>query len=93
MKHIPQRMCVACRTMRAQSDLIRIVNENGTAVLDMEKKRFGRGAYICTNPDCIRKARKKRIVERHLKCSAADALYEACMNVSETQGLPEMKKG
>lgn len=92
MGHIPERMCVACRTMRAQNELIRIVNENGTAVLDMGKKRFGRGAYICKNPDCIRKTRKKKMVERHLGCSIPEALYEECMSLIE-QGLPEMKKG
>lgn len=86
-KHIPLRMCAACRIMQAQGSLIRIVNENGTAVLDMEKKRFGRGAYICKQPDCIKKAHKRHVIERHLKCSVEDDLYEKCMS------LLEMKKG
>ncbi len=86
-KHIPQRMCIVCRSMQAQDTLIRIINEDGTAVLDMEKKRFGRGAYICTNPECVKKARKKRSIERHLKCCVTDAVYEQCAE------LAEMKKG
>lgn len=64
--------------MCGQETLIRIVNENGTAVLDMEKKHFGRGAYICKNPDCIKKAQKKNILERHLKCKISEELYEQC---------------
>lgn len=93
MKHTPQRMCIACRTMCAQNTLIRIVNENGTAVLDMEKKRFGRGAYICTDPDCIKKARKKKLAEKHLKCPVPDELYDECTELAKEQGLPEKKKG
>lgn len=91
MKHTPQRMCIACRTMYAQDTLIRIVNENGAAVLDMEKKRFGRGAYICKNPDCIKKARKKQMIERHLKCPASSELYDCCAELAE--GLPKRRKG
>ena len=81
-KHKPLRMCVACRTMCEQETLIRIVNENGTAVLDMEKKRFGRGAYICKNPDCVKKARKRNILEKHLKCKVDDELYGQCSNLA-----------
>ncbi len=77
-KHKPLRMCVACRTMCEQETLIRIVNENGTAVLDMKKKHFGRGAYICQNPECIKKAQKRNVLERHLKCNIPEELYEQC---------------
>lgn len=30
MKHIPQRMCVACRKMYPQNELIRLVRDNKT---------------------------------------------------------------
>ncbi|MFR4619109.1 MAG: YlxR family protein, partial [Oscillospiraceae bacterium] len=56
MKHIPQRMCVACRKMYPQNELIRLVRDNKTGEIkfDCDKKLFGRGAYICKNIDCIR---------------------------------------
>lgn len=78
MKHIPQRMCIACRSMQPQSELIRIVRENKTGEirLDIEKKLFGRGAYICKNPDCVRVAQKKRGIERHFKCAVPAEIYE-----------------
>ena len=49
MKHIPQRMCVACRKMYPQNELIRLVRDNKTGEIkfDCDKKLFGRGAYIC----------------------------------------------
>ena len=51
MKHIPQRMCVACRKMYPQNELIRLVRDNKTGEIkfDCDKKLFGRGAYICKN--------------------------------------------
>lgn len=87
IKYIPQRMCIACREMHDQSSLIRVVKEEETAVLDMEKKRFGRGAYICKNISCIEKAQKKRLLERHLKCVVREDLYKQCLDIAE------MKKG
>ena len=70
MKHIPQRMCVACRKMYPQNELIRLVRDNKTGEIkfDCDKKLFGRGAYIC---------KKKRGIERHFKCAVPKELYKA----------------
>ena len=72
MKHIPQRMCVACRKMYPQNELIRLVRDNKTGEIkfDCDKKLFGRGAYI-------RNAEKKRGIERHFKCAVPKELYKA----------------
>ena len=86
-RHKPERMCVACRQMLEQDTLIRIVNDSETAVFDTEKKKFGIGAYICRSAECVKKAQKKKMVERHLKCPVEEGLYERCMS------LAEMKKG
>lgn len=78
MTHIPLRMCVVCREHKAASDLIRITynSETGTAEPDKDSKNTGRGAYICKSAECIKKARKKHVAERHLDCPASDELYE-----------------
>lgn len=77
MKHIPMRMCIACREMHPQNELIRIVRDNasGEIKLDTEKKLFGRGAYICKNADCVKLAVKKRGLERHFKCAVPQEIY------------------
>ena len=79
MKHIPLRMCIECRQMYPQCELIRIVRDNETdeVKLDMNKKLFGRGAYICKSAECIQKAEKKRGIERHFKCAVPKELYKA----------------
>lgn len=77
MNHIPMRMCVACRKMYPQNELIRFVrdNETGEIKIDEGKKLFGRGAYICKNADCVKKAEKKKGIERHFKCAVPNELY------------------
>jgi predicted RNA-binding protein YlxR (DUF448 family) len=36
----------------------------------------GRGAYICRNIDCFKKARKAKRLERSLSVSITDEIYE-----------------
>ena len=74
-KHMPLRMCVACRKMRQPDELIRFVSVGGTAVIDLNKKEFGRGAYICRSSECLAKAAKKNVLARHLKCSVPKEIY------------------
>lgn len=77
MKHIPMRMCIACREMYPQHELIRLVRDNasGEIRIDSEKKLFGRGAYICRNEKCVRLAVKKRGLDRHFKCTVPKDVY------------------
>ncbi len=75
MKHVPLRMCVACRSMKPQSELIRIVKNGGSIELDTEKKKFGRGAYICRSAECIQKAEKKNLLAKHFKCNVDKEIY------------------
>ncbi len=87
IKHIPQRMCVACRKMLNQNDLIRFVKSNvsGIVELDLEKKKFGRGAYICKNETCINLAKKKRAVERHMKTEISQDFYDELVKIAEAE--------
>jgi hypothetical protein len=51
-KHIPQRTCVACRGIKANKDLIRLVNNAGIVEIDLTRKQSGRGAYLCPTAHC-----------------------------------------
>ncbi|MCX7838987.1 MAG: YlxR family protein [Anaerolineae bacterium] len=52
-KHIPQRTCIACRTVRAKRELVRIVRTPELRVVaDPTGKRAGRGAYVCRTREC-----------------------------------------
>ena len=53
--------------MFEKSALLRIArSEDGQLAADPAGKLSGRGAYICKDPECLKKARKARAVERSL---------------------------
>lgn len=76
-KKIPMRQCTGCREMKPKRELIRVVRspENDIS-LDFKGKAQGRGAYVCPNPDCLKKARKSKAIERSLEISIPAEIYE-----------------
>ena len=61
VKKIPQRQCVGCREMKDKRALIRAVKSpQGEVSLDFTGKKPGRGAYVCPNGECLKRARKSR---------------------------------
>ena len=58
-KKIPQRQCMGCRERKAKKELIRVVRgTDGVVSLDFGGKLNGRGAYICPDPECLKRPRK-----------------------------------
>ena len=76
-KKIPQRQCMGCRERRAKKELIRVVRgTDGTVSLDFSGKAPGRGAYLCPDPECLKKARKSRALERAFDAPIPAEIYE-----------------
>ena len=76
-RKIPQRQCVGCRTMRDKKELIRVVKSpEGDIALDATGKKSGRGAYVCPNGECLKKARKSRALERAFDTAIPPEVYE-----------------
>ena len=73
-KKIPMRQCVGCGEMK--KELIRVIKTEEEVLLDTTGRKNGRGAYICANPECLKKARKSKGLERSLKASIPDEVYE-----------------
>ncbi len=77
-KKIPLRMCVGCHEMKPKKELIRVVRSpEGEISLDLTGRKNGRGAYVCMDPACLKKARKARAFERKFEASIGDEIYEA----------------
>ena len=74
-KKIPMRQCVGCGEMKAKKELIRVIKTEEEVLLDTTGRKNG-GAYICANPECLKKARKSKGLERSLKASIPDEVYE-----------------
>ena len=70
------RQCVGCGEMKAKKELIRVIKTEEEVLLDTTGRKNGRGAYICANPECLKKARKSKGLERSLKASIPDEVYE-----------------
>ena len=76
-KKIPQRQCMGCRERKAKRELIRVVRQpDGNVSLDFGGKMNGRGAYICPSPDCLKKVRKSKALDRSLEVSIPDEVYD-----------------
>ena len=76
-KKIPMRQCVGCREMKAKKELVRVVRSpEGEISLDFRGKAPGRGAYVCPQAECLRRAIKSRALERGLDCQIPQEIYE-----------------
>ena len=64
----PMRMCVGCREMKEKREMIRVVRSpEGDVSLDPVGKKPGRGAYVCRDAQCLRRAIRQRQLERQLQ--------------------------
>ena len=80
MKKAPQRTCVACRQVRGNKELVRLVRTpQGKVEIDRAGKKEGRGAYICPATPCWEKAFKGKHLEHTLKTTMARENREELM--------------
>ena len=76
-KKIPQRQCMGCRERKNKRDMIRVVRQtDGIVSLDFSGKLNGRGAYICPDPECLKKARKAKSLDRSLEVTIPEEVYD-----------------
>lgn len=77
-KKIPLRMCIACRELKDKKQMLRVVkNTEGKIFIDFSSKASGRGAYICDNPDCVKKLKKQKLLNKAFSSAVEDAVYAA----------------
>ena len=81
MKKIPLRTCAVSGEKLEKKDLFRVVRTpEGTVIVDDSLKANGRGAYLKKDINVIEKAKKTKILERHLEVSIDEAIYEELKN-------------
>ena len=77
-KKIPMRMCLGCGENKPKRELVRVVKSpEGEISLDLTGKKSGRGAYLCKNVACFKRARKTHKLERELSCELSEEIYDA----------------
>ena len=84
-KKIPLRQCLGCREMKPKRELIRVVRSpEGEISLDFHGKKPGRGAYLCPQPECLKRIRKAKARERAFSLPIPEEVYD---------GLEQQMKG
>jgi len=86
-RKIPLRICIGCREKRPKKELIRIVRTpQGEVVMDLTGKKAGRGAYMCLQSDCFKKALKKKLLEKNLQHAVSESVINEIMaQLEETE--------
>ena len=75
-KKIPQRQCMGCRERKSKREMIRVVRSpEGNVSLDFGGKMNGRGAYICPNMECLKKAIRSKSLDRSLEVTIPEDVY------------------
>ena len=76
-KKIPQRQCMGCRERKPKREMIRVVRgTDGTVSLDFGGKLNGRGAYICPQSACLKKALRSKALDRSLEVTIPEEVYQ-----------------
>lgn len=79
-KKIPMRTCIGCGEAKPKKELVRVVRKpDGSLCVDLTGKKNGRGAYICHDTECMKKARKGRRLEKSFSMQIPDEVYDELM--------------
>ncbi len=72
------RKCVGCQEMKNKKEMIRIIRSpEGEFLLDATGKKNGRGAYLCPNRECLKKAIQSKGLERSFGQAIPKEVYES----------------
>ena len=86
-KKIPLCHWIGCGEMKSKKEMIRILKtESEGIVLDATGRKNGRGAYLCPNMECFRKAVKNKGLARSFKMPVSREVYEALEKEMEQIG-------
>ena len=87
VKKIPMRQCLGCNEHKPKIELLRVVKSpEGEISLDFKGKKSGRGAYICRDVKCLRRARKSKRLDKNLECVIPEEIYDRMEQELDAQG-------
>ena len=87
-KKIPLRQCIGCGEMKSKKEMIRVLKTAEQDILiDATGRKNGRGTYLCTSRECLRKAVKSRGLDRSFKMAVPKEVYETLEKEMEALGF------
>ena len=88
-KKVPLRKCLGCMSSFPKKDLVRVLKTpEGEVVIDLGGKKSGRGAYICKNSQCLKKALKAKRLQASLETEILNTIIgelEKELNIANEQ--------
>ena len=89
-KKIPMRQCLGCREMKPKRELVRVVKSpEGEVSLDFKGKKPGRGAYVCPDAECLKRALKTKALSRAFGVPIPDTILEELTTRVEELQVPD----
>ena len=77
VRKIPMRKCVGCGEMKSKKEMLRVLKTTeDQVILDARGRKNGRGAYLCFDRECLKKATRSKGLERSLKMEIPEEIYE-----------------
>ncbi|MBR2840240.1 MAG: YlxR family protein [Bacilli bacterium] len=76
MKKIPMRTCVVTKEKLPKKELIRVVRTENGVIVDPSGKVNGRGAYLKIDREVFEKAKKTKILEKHLEAEVKEEVFD-----------------
>ena len=88
IRKVPVRRCTGCGEHFPKNQLIRVLRTpEGEILLDLTGKKSGRGAYLCRNSTCLRRAQQKDRLGSVLGCAIPREVYERLQQqIDDTDG-------
>ena len=75
-RKIPLRVCIGCGQEKDKREMLRVIRDSDNQIsLDVTGKKNGRGAYVCKNGECLKKAISTKGLEKSLKTQIPDEVY------------------
>lgn len=69
------RRCVTCRALLDRQQLLRVIRlAEGGMALD---EGMGRSAYLCPTESCFEEAKRRKRLQKALRCQVSDSIYAA----------------
>ena len=70
------RTCVVTHEKLPKKELIRVVRTEQGVIVDQTGKVNGRGAYLKIDKEVFEKAKKTKILNKHLETDVDDSVYD-----------------
>ena len=71
------RQCIGCGKRALKNEFIRIARTtDGEIIIDGTPSVGGRGAYICRNEECLKKALKNGRLSKNLRVEVPETVYQ-----------------